>query len=97
MTKASDQVILDELVDSVFTAQCFDINFQLASIDGAPTLPDGTSKEECFSWITSLPSHTPPTWIGLGADAEEARAERIAKNIIGKVASVESARSDGTE
>ena len=97
VTKASDQVILDELVDSVFTAQCFDINFQLASVDGAPTLPDGTSKEECFSWITSLPSHTPPTWIGLGADAEEARAERIAKNIIGKVASVESARSDGTE
>ena len=97
MTKDSDQMILDELVDSVFTAQCFDIGFQLAAVDGAPTLPDGTSKEECFSWIASLPSHTPPTWIGLGADAEEARAERIAKSIIGKVASVEGARADATE
>lgn len=97
VTKDSDQLILDELVDSEFTAQCFDIGFQLASVDGAPTLPDGTSKEECFSWIASLPSHTPPTWIGLGADAEEARAERIAKSVIGKVASVEGARADATE
>ena len=56
-------------------------------------MPDGSSKEECFAWIESLPPYTSPTWIGLDANAEKARAERIAKSVSKKVQEVEIARS----
>eukprot|EP00562_Extubocellulus_spinifer_P009490 CAMPEP_0178491962 /NCGR_PEP_ID=MMETSP0696-20121128/11685_1 /TAXON_ID=265572 /ORGANISM="Extubocellulus spinifer, Strain CCMP396" /LENGTH=4359 /DNA_ID=CAMNT_0020119857 /DNA_START=116 /DNA_END=13193 /DNA_ORIENTATION=+ len=92
VTKQVDQEVLDNLVDSVFVCDCFNVNFKLADADGAPTLPDGTSKDECFAWIESLPSHTLPTWIGLDANAEEARAERIAKSVLKNVGIVEIAR-----
>ena len=92
VTKQVDQEVLDNLVGSVFVCDCFNVNFKLADADGAPTLPDGTSKDECFAWIESLPSHTLPTWIGLDANAEEARAERIAKSVLKNVGIVEIAR-----
>lgn len=93
VTNPIDQENLDKLVDSVFVGDCFNVNFKLADAEDAPCLPDGSSKEECFAWIESLPPYTSPTWIGLDANAEKARAERIAKSVSKKVQEVEIARS----
>uniref|UniRef100_A0A7S1Y8A3 AAA+ ATPase domain-containing protein n=1 Tax=Grammatophora oceanica TaxID=210454 RepID=A0A7S1Y8A3_9STRA len=84
VTKPADQEILDNLVCGVFTPKCFDVNFKLGESDDAPTLPEGSSKEEVFRWIESLPSQTPPTWIGLGSDAEAVREKKIAENVVEK-------------
>ena len=70
--------------------EAFDLNFPLvpSAADG-PTLPEGTSKDECFNWINSLASHTPPTWIGLDSDAEKELEIRKAKEIQEKIIKVD--------
>jgi len=88
ITDNVDQAILDKLVARVFVTNCFDVNFQLADADGSPTLPEGSSSDDIFAWIDSLPPHTPPTWIGLGSDAEEARELRITKSVVEKASTL---------
>lgn len=84
ITKEEDQKVLDNLVSSVFIAHSYDVNFKLVDADDSPCLPEGTSQEECLSWIDSLPSYTPPTWIGLDGSAETIRSKTIAKSVISK-------------
>jgi len=81
ITNDVDQAVLDKLVTSVFTPHCFDVGFKLADSDDAPVLPEGSSPEEIFGWIDDLQSNTPPTWIGLDAEAEIARQQRIAQSV----------------
>jgi hypothetical protein len=51
-----------------------------------PTLPDScASQSDLLSWISSLPSTTPPTWVGLAADAEEALDKVMAEEIHDKI------------
>jgi len=88
ITKSIDQEVLNNLVERVFVTDCFDVNFKLADVDGSPTLPEGSSANEIFAWVDSLPTHTPPTWIGLGSDAEEARELRTAKSVVEKVSRI---------
>jgi len=90
ITEDKDQEILDDLVNSIFTSKCFDVNFKLVvgSDDDVPCLPEGTSREECFEWIEALPSYTLPTWIGLDGSAESVRAKMIAESVTKKVAQV---------
>ncbi len=85
ITKDSDQSILDELISSIFVPSCFDVNFMLVKAEDSPTLPDGTSMQDCLSWIHSLPSHTSPTWIGLDGSAEILRSKAIARSVVTKV------------
>merc|ERR1712232_1183227 len=86
VTEPIDQDVLDNLVNSLFVPESFNLGFRLvAGVDGAPTLPEGTSKEECFGWISSLTSHTPPTWVGLDADAEKELEIRKAKLVKDKI------------
>ena len=79
ITNDNDQIVLDKLVTSVFNPSCFDVGFKLADSADAPTLPEGNSPEEIFAWVDQLQSNTPPTWIGLDAEAEIARQQRIAE------------------
>lgn len=90
VTEPVDQEVLDKLVNSLFVKEAFDLNFPLvpSAADG-PTLPEGTSKDECFNWINSLASHTPPTWIGLDSDAEKELEIRKAKEIQEKIIKVD--------
>ena len=60
----------------------------------APVLPEGSSKDELFAWIDSLPSHNPPTWIGLDENAEIARDKMVAESIVKKYEVVSNALSD---
>eukprot|EP00980_Cylindrotheca_fusiformis_P017634 scaffold5529_cov117-Cylindrotheca_fusiformis.AAC.11 len=86
VTQDVDQDVLDNLIDTLFVPESFNLGFTLVSdVEQAPTLPEGTSKDECFAWITSLASHTPPTWVGLDADAEKELEVRTAKSIKEKV------------
>lgn len=88
ITKDRDQQILNQLVSSLFVPSCFDINFKLANVDGAPCLPDGTSRSECFAWVQSLPSYTQPTWIGLDASDETLRSKAIVETVMERVGKI---------
>lgn len=94
ITDDSDQEILDNLVNKIFVPKAFDVDFALAGVEGAPVLPEGSSKEELFAWINDLPSHNPPTWIGLDETAEIARDKMIAESVVKKVGVVTAALSD---
>jgi dynein heavy chain 1, cytosolic len=86
VTELVDEESLDKLVDTNFIEASFNVNFKLVpGVDNGPTLPEGTSKEECFAWIAGLASHTPPEWIGLGTDAEKELQMRKAKSISDKI------------
>eukprot|EP00580_Thalassiosira_gravida_P013013 CAMPEP_0201649336 /NCGR_PEP_ID=MMETSP0493-20130528/39238_1 /ASSEMBLY_ACC=CAM_ASM_000838 /TAXON_ID=420259 /ORGANISM="Thalassiosira gravida, Strain GMp14c1" /LENGTH=1668 /DNA_ID=CAMNT_0048125185 /DNA_START=87 /DNA_END=5093 /DNA_ORIENTATION=- len=94
ITGDSDQDILDNLVNKTFVPQAFDVDFKLADVDGAPVLPEGSSKDEVFAWIDSLPSQNPPTWIGLDETAEIARDHMMAESVVKKYGIVINALSD---
>ena len=51
ITDDSDQTILDNLINTSFVPQSFDVNFELADVQGAPVLPEGNSRHELFEWI----------------------------------------------
>merc|ERR1719203_754977 len=94
ITNDPDQDILDNLVNRTFVPKAFDVDFTLADVEGAPVLPEGSSKDELFAWIDSLPSHTPPTWIGLDETAEIARDKMVAESVVKKYEIVKSSLSE---
>lgn len=94
ITDDSDQDVLDSLVNRTFVPNAFNVDFKLVDVDGAPTLPEGSSKDECFAWIDSLPSHNPPTWIGLDSAAETERDRMVAESVVNKYGVVAAALSD---
>jgi dynein heavy chain 1 len=86
VTEEKDQEVLHDLVNSLFSKDCFNVDFKLApKVEDGPTLPENTSKENCFEWITKLPSHAPPTWIGLDSTAEVEREKRIGQEVSRKI------------
>jgi dynein heavy chain 1 len=86
ITKPKDQEVLDNLVNSVFVPECFNVGFMLVrGLDDVPSLPDGSSQDDCLGWIDTLPSYTPPTWIGLDGSAEAERAKMISISVMEKV------------
>ena len=94
ITETSDQNVLDELVDSVFVPQAYDVGFQLVSSErcggSQPVLvPEECSREQILIWIQNLPSRTPPAWIGLNDSAETEREQRTALSVIEKVQMVQ--------
>lgn len=94
ITETSDQNVLDELVDSVFVPQAYDVGFQLVSSErcggSQPVLvPEECSREQILTWIQNLPSRTPPAWIGLNDSAETEREQRTALSVIEKVQMVQ--------
>jgi dynein heavy chain 1 len=87
-----DQNIIDTMIDSIFTKSAFDLQFPLVpALDESPVLPDSSSRGDINKWITNLPSHTPPTWVGLGEDAEMALEKVKAETIHTTVQKVSSA------
>ena len=84
------QCTLDRMIDAVFTQKAFDLQFPLVpAMKDGPTLPDScASQSDLLSWISSLPSTTPPTWVGLADDAEEALDKVMAEEIHDKICKV---------
>jgi dynein heavy chain 1 len=90
VTSEVDQRVLDELVHAVFVPASFNVDFRL--VEGSttsPTLPDGSRREDILSWIASLPTHTPPAWIGLDRSAEEEREQRVVQSVQDKVSKMQ--------
>jgi len=86
VTEPGDQLVLDKLVNTVFVSEAYDLNFKLVpGLGESPVLPEGSSMDDCVQWIESLAGHTPPTWLGLGADAEKELETRQADSIKAKV------------
>ena len=86
VTQPVDQAVLDKLVNTMFVNESFNLNFKLVpGLDGSPTLPEGTSRDECIAWISSLTRIAPPTWVGLDSDAETELEKRKAKSIKEKI------------
>ena len=90
IAKTDDQAILNDMINSTFTKEAFDLQFPLVPALGAdgPVLPDSSSPEDMTAWISKLPSHTPPTWVGLREDAEEALEKIKAETIYSTVETV---------
>lgn len=90
ITAGKDQKVLDDLVQSVFVPASFNVEFKLVpNVADGPLLPEGSSREQVLAWIASLPSHTPPVWIGLDQSAEKEREKRTAESVVGKVAQIQ--------
>lgn len=89
ITSPDDQKVLDEMVSALFTSQSFDLDFNLVNVPGGPSLPDSTSREKCMEWIENLPVYSPPTWIGLDANAEEERDKRVVAEIKERIVQVQ--------
>lgn len=94
ITMESDQAVLDDLVYTVFTPKAFDVGFPLVisttddSNGSCPAVivPEGScTREEIEEWIHSLPSRTPPAWIGLDRSAEVEREQRLTDAMAEKV------------
>ena len=92
IAKEEDQAILNAMIDSIFTKSAFDLKYPLVPALGeaGPLVPDSTSIDQMNAWIAKLPSHSPPTWVGLGEDAEEVLEKVQAEKIYNTVEEVSS-------
>ena len=84
ITNDLDQEILDNLVNSTFVPEAFDVSFKLVDIEDSPTLPENSARDDLFAWIQSLPAHNSVTWLGLDSSAELERDQLIASNVVEK-------------
>jgi dynein heavy chain 1 len=84
VTSPVDQTVLDNLVNSLFVSESFNVDFAVVQEENV-TLPESTTREQCLEWIAHLPEYTPPTWIGLDRSAEVEREQRSAHAVSGKV------------
>jgi dynein heavy chain 1, cytosolic len=92
VTKESDQTVLDDLVNAVFVPRAFDVGFALVEeADGGVLAPESSStRDQIWDWIHALPSHTPPSWIGLDRSNEVEREQRMADAVSASVLLVQS-------
>jgi dynein heavy chain 1 len=65
-----DQALMDALLDNVFCAESYDVNFQLVHETETLTIAAGKTKEHFLEWIHSLPNTNTPLWLGLPSSAE---------------------------
>ncbi|CCG82670.1 Dynein heavy chain [Taphrina deformans PYCC 5710] len=67
----ADQLILDNLVDKIFTPQAFNTDYLLVDKDDQQIpVPDATHLSQFLTWIQDLPEREPPAWLGLANDAQ---------------------------
>lgn len=88
-----DQAVINTMIETVFSKNAFDIQFSLVpTIEDGPVLPDSTSKSDILTWLSELPTSTPPTWVGLGRDAEKTLEKFEADNIFSNIQKIASAK-----
>ncbi|KAL7667891.1 hypothetical protein ACOME3_008618 [Neoechinorhynchus agilis] len=68
-----DKLILDSLIDRLFSPQLFHPNCTLApNVPSSGNIPRICEKRSITEWIEHLPSHElSPIWLGLGANANQ--------------------------
>lgn len=68
-----DQRLLDSFVDSLFTLEAYNLDFELVPTVNSGSIlraPEGTKLEQFVSWAQGLPDREPPTWLSLPPNAE---------------------------
>jgi dynein heavy chain 1 len=89
LSRDIDQQRLEDLVNSIFQPEAYDLNFKLGKDDDAPLLPEGNTLNDYWSWIQGLPTKTPPSWIGLNITEEVQLSKTVAVSICSKVQRIE--------
>ncbi|KAI7899864.1 dynein heavy chain [Cokeromyces recurvatus] len=93
-----DQRLLDSFVDSLFTPECYNIDFELVKSNGenekAIIVPDGIKMEQFMDWVNKLPDREPPTWLGLPSNAERVLLTLKGNNMLSKVRRMKSLSDD---
>ena len=95
-----DQKILDAFVDGLFTAQAYNVEFDLVpAISGSQSLnvPDGTKLEHFLSWVQNLPDREPPAWLSLPPTAERVIAIAQGNELLGKLRKTRTIADDDDE
>lgn len=69
--KPKDESIVVSLVNRVFTADAYNIGFQLVDGVDSTNVPEGSTLNDFMKWVASLPEREPPTWLGLSENADE--------------------------
>ena len=87
LTDLNDQSIINHLIETTFVESSFDVDFQLVKVEGGGvmTLPEKTTREECLGWVSTIPPTTPPTWVGLDANAEIELEQTKVRSISNKI------------
>jgi dynein heavy chain 1, cytosolic len=87
ITNATDQQVLDALVQSVLVPEAYNVGF---SLSGNVVVPEQCSNRAAvFEWIHKLPARTPPAWIGLDDQAEVERDHWTAAAVLKKINQVQ--------
>ncbi|CAO0793713.1 unnamed protein product [Mucor circinelloides] len=93
-----DQRLLDSFVNTLFTPECYDIDFELVKGNGESdksiVVPDGTKMEQFTEWVGKLPDREPPTWLGLPGNAERVLLTLKGNNMLSKVRKMKSLSDD---
>ena len=90
ITSDTDQKVLNEIVDYLFSQASFNVDFKLVpSSEDGPKMPEGNTREAYREWIEALPEYTPPEWIGLNRSAEKEREKRLVESTIEKVSLIQ--------
>lgn len=92
-----DQRLLDSFVNSLFTPECYNIDFQVVKGDGinpSIVVPDGTKMEHFLDWVNKLPDREPPTWLGLPSNAERVLLTLRGNTMLSKVRRMKSLTDD---
>jgi dynein heavy chain 1 len=93
-----DQRLLDSFVNSLFTPECYDIDFELVKSNGendkSIMVPDGTKMEQFLDWVGKLPDREPPTWLGLPSNAERVLLTLKGNDMLSKVRKMKSLSDD---
>ncbi|KAK6731031.1 hypothetical protein RB195_007476 [Necator americanus] len=84
-----DQVLLDCMLERLFTAKSFEPEHVLVSkFDGDASLctPDATQRDQLLAWVEGIKSQQLPAWLGLPNNAEKVlltvRGESMLKNLL---------------
>jgi len=71
-----DRHILDSFIFALFRPECFDLDFPLVKDPTEPdkeaaiVIPEANDRATYLSWLQSLPTSNPPTWLGLPRTVE---------------------------
>ncbi|KAK6016741.1 dynein heavy chain, partial [Ostertagia ostertagi] len=84
-----DQVLLDCILERLFTAKSFEPEHVLVSkFDGDTplTTPDATQRDQLLAWVEGIKSQQLPAWLGLPNNAEKVlltlRGETMLRNLL---------------
>lgn len=85
LDSASDRDTVKQLIDYLFDPSVFETSFTFTPGVPETQVPEVLEYDTLQSWLNSLPSNEPPTWLGLDPDADDKQHELIVSKVRRKV------------